>query len=157
MAMSRDRILFRLAPRYFDACRNNGMNPSKMQRVLQQAFNMNTCESHKLMSSNSEHGFHILCRPSQFARFIVLRMEVGCIINGIKDLKPRIVDEEQASVFNVAAREIKHKYGIIVSLCAIESIIRDITTEENLRKRMYWLFDGKYAQADIDVSYRSAR
>jgi len=61
--------------------------------VLQKAFNMSPSESGGLMHSRSE-GFEIICRPSQFARFIIYRHEAGECINGIRDLQPELVEAD---------------------------------------------------------------
>lgn len=61
-----------------------------MQTVLHRAFGMTFAESAGLMD-HYPRGFEIECRPSQFARFIVLRCEANEGINGVRDLEPRIV------------------------------------------------------------------
>ncbi len=63
---------------------------STCKEVLTKAFNMKLHEPAELMDANPG-GFWITCRPSQFARFIVYRHEAGECVNGIKDLKPKIV------------------------------------------------------------------
>lgn len=93
MTMSKDRVRFRLPRRYFQGChqkRPNGFNRHTMMVVLRKAFGMTDDESANLMDSHPG-GFEIECRPSQFARFIVLRHETNEGINGIKDLEPRMV------------------------------------------------------------------
>ncbi len=93
MTMSKDRVRFILPPRYFQKCprRTNGFARNTMQKILHKAFGMVHTESGNLMDHNWNGGFEIECRPSQFARFIVLRYEANEGINGVRDLEPRII------------------------------------------------------------------
>lgn len=45
---------------------------------------------------DNRNGFDIICRPSQFGRFMVYRMEIGTGINGMKDLNPQVFTPEDA-------------------------------------------------------------
>ena len=89
---SRDRVKFFLPSRYFvrNRSRNsNGMDRRDCQDVLHQAFNIGDDRSRDLFEREPE-GFWIVCRPSQFARFIVLRAQVIARaggVNGISDLQ----------------------------------------------------------------------
>ena len=90
--MSKDRIKFFLGKKYFQQYKTaNGMTKSSCVDVLLKAFNMHPEESREIMASGPE-GFTILCRPSQFARFIVYRCDTLECINGVRDLKPQLVD-----------------------------------------------------------------
>ncbi len=84
MTMSKDRVRFTLPCRYFQSGRHS------MQEVLRKTFGMTLEESGGLMD-HYPRGFEIECRPSQFARFIILRYQMNEGINGIRDLKPKIV------------------------------------------------------------------
>jgi hypothetical protein len=104
MSMSKDRIHFFLPNRYFQSIpRQNGMHRETCVEVLTKAFGQMPlyqrlpkrgfpgCTSwEKLMDKNSD-GFTIVCRPSQFARFIYYRYKADECINGIKDLRPELV------------------------------------------------------------------
>lgn len=93
MSMSRDRVKFFLPYRYFQNGRGgNGMAAIDCQKVLSSAFGMGAAGTAKLMVLFPE-GFWIVCRPSQFARFIIRRHEWGDCINGIRDLKPELIDD----------------------------------------------------------------
>lgn len=99
MAMSKDRIVFFLPRRYYlhdvvGARKSfNGLRVNDCIILLQFCFGAEVGELHQVMRNNPD-GFYIRCRPSQFARFIVKRMELletttgGS--NGIRDLNPRI-------------------------------------------------------------------
>lgn len=108
MTMSKDRVEFWLAERYFQNYstkhNNGGMERETCQRVLERAFNMSTQESSYLMNG-FPHGFTIRCRPSQFARFIVYRHELGQCINGIKDLNPKLMVPEELNLYERVSRD----------------------------------------------------
>ena len=88
MSMSHDRVKFFLPSRNFNG-RQGGFSKGTMKRVLWKAFGMSERTSDGLMCENFQ-GFWIICRPSQFARFIIYRAETGEGINGIKDLQPEL-------------------------------------------------------------------
>lgn len=104
--MSSDRFKFYLPQRYFQSTRcpsSNGMFRETCQRILKKAFSMSTSESANLMEHNPL-GFTILCRPSQFARFIFFRAEADECINGIKDLRlERLVDYKDRDPYDEIA------------------------------------------------------
>ncbi len=98
MTMSTDRVRFILPNRYFQVGklkRQNGFNRCTMQNVLYKAFGLTLEESGGLMD-HYPHGFEIECRPSQFARFIILRYQMNEGINGIRDLEPKIVQPSKS-------------------------------------------------------------
>ena len=104
MATSKDRVRFFLPPKYFsDNSRLSAstMGRSTCKRILLQAFGMDNGESERMIQNHSD-GFTILCRPSQFARFIVYRHDANECINGIKDLRPEIVPK--MDVYDKVAR-----------------------------------------------------
>lgn len=92
MTNTQDHIQFFLPARYFSRSPNpsTGMRRQTCKDVLFRAFGMGHHASASLMNKRP-YGFTILCRPEQFARFIVHRNDIGECINGIKDLEPKIV------------------------------------------------------------------
>lgn len=92
MAKSKDRVRFHLPPRYFTGNQHstNGMDRDICVEVLVRAFAVSESDVRGVMINHNQ-GFDILCRPSQFARFIVIRHEIGDCINGVRDLDPKIV------------------------------------------------------------------
>ncbi len=91
MAMSKDRIRFFLPERYFSNS-NNGMSHDRCLQVLSKANGIANSSAPKLMRANPS-GFTIMCRPSQFARFIFYRDKLGKCINGIRDLRLELIDK----------------------------------------------------------------
>ncbi len=92
MAISKDRVRFTLASRYFQGNTSpNGMLKETCKTILLKAFCMTHSESEERMF-NQAHGFEIICRPSQFARFIIFRHEMGNCINGVRDLEPELIE-----------------------------------------------------------------
>lgn len=87
---SQERVSFFLAGRYFTEHNSqSGMCGKTCMYILERAFGMNASESLNFMKRN-RNGFEIICRPDQFARFIILRSKHGNCINGIKDLDPKL-------------------------------------------------------------------
>jgi hypothetical protein len=85
------QISFYLAGRYFrDGSRSNCCPRNVMQSILRDAFGMELGESLMMMLDNPD-GFEIVCRKDQFAVFIVLRHERFKGVNGIKDLRPKLI------------------------------------------------------------------
>lgn len=107
MAMSKDRVRFHLAPRYFTSSPHstNGMEQETCVRLLKDAFNVPEDLSRRTMCAHSQ-GFNIICRPSQFARFIVFRHEYGECINGVRDLDPKIVQLYPDHLADLADRSV---------------------------------------------------
>lgn len=83
--MSRDRVSFFLHYRYYG---------SEMCDVMQRAFGIDLATFQELRGVN-EGGFWILCRPSQFTRFMIYRDEAG-VVNGFKDLNAVLIKREQS-------------------------------------------------------------
>ncbi len=104
MAMSRDRVEFYLPSTYFGYAQT-GMSKATCKEVLLLAFGMCGQQSSSLMSQFPT-GFHIRCRPSQFARFIVYRHKMGNCINGIKDLAPDLVKPQYRDFYALVAEEV---------------------------------------------------
>lgn len=84
MAMSKDRVRFTIPSGRLDGFSEDGVN---YRKLVSQCFGI-TLES---------RGYHqdveVTCRPSQFARFIVLRNQMG-LENMIKELKAELVSAE---------------------------------------------------------------
>ena len=93
MSMSRDRVVFSILCRKLD---------DKMCSVICSAFSIKPREIPNRCSYGDER-FEITCRPSQFARFMILRDMAG-LPNGFKDLKPRLVKEVRSAAISVADR-----------------------------------------------------
>ena len=91
MSMSNDRIRFEFTPRHW---KTPALRKAS-QKVLQQAFDISYQESNNLIVKNP-CGFTIICRPSQFGRFIVFRNnECGGkegFTNEIKSLEPVLIE-----------------------------------------------------------------
>ena len=94
MSMSHDRIRFFLPNKYSDL--------QGMTRVMKRAFDMSQHEFDRLRPHGGGRGtgFWLVCRPSQFARFMVYRSEVvgACssagIVNGFNELKVSLFTPE---------------------------------------------------------------
>jgi hypothetical protein len=76
--MSKDRIRFRLSDR-IDQKHSNVIAASR-------AFEIKRHVAARLF----EQGAVIICRPSQFGRFIVYRIEEGITINRIAQMEPKL-------------------------------------------------------------------
>lgn len=84
MAMSKDRVKFLLSGYYFEY-------DAKIRPVLAEAFGLNSEQHYILRTQARERGsVEILCRPSQFARFLILREAAG-FQNMFKELKAELV------------------------------------------------------------------
>jgi hypothetical protein len=79
MSMSNDRIEFTL--------RSDDRQQDPTVRAAMKAFGMDRSEALKLIVSEGL----VRCRPSQFGRFIVYRIQEGVSCNRVLELKPRIV------------------------------------------------------------------
>lgn len=93
MSASIDRVRFFLPGKYFSSAAGLGTNSMRRgtcKGILLRAFGMDNGESERMIQGNS-YGFTVVCRPSQFARFIVYRYEADECINEIKDLRPEFV------------------------------------------------------------------
>ncbi len=91
MCNNEDRVRFFLPSRYFHSGHSDnsgGMCRATCVKIFRKAFDICTTDGRHL-TNNNEQGFEIVCRPDQFARFIVLRYQAGECVNGIKDLTPK--------------------------------------------------------------------
>lgn len=121
MAVSKDRVRFHLAMRYFQLNKtSNGMCRNTCIDILVECFGFSGEYWEHTMHSWSE-GFDIICRPSQFARFIVRRHEKGDCINGIRDLNPVLqqVQQEQDAIDMLCRRAGQPRYVVRSVLNAI--------------------------------------
>lgn len=110
MAMSKDRVEFLLHERYYRRCPgSNGMSLSTCARILTESMDIEPAAARQLLDKNP-FGVRIRCRPSQFARFIVLRHLAGECSNGIRDLDPRLVDGDWTIVRDVAKAAGVHEH-----------------------------------------------
>jgi hypothetical protein len=92
---SKDRVKFRLLGHYFD-------KPAATEQLLRDSFGMNAEQIHKIRrESNAVReelgGFRcyaeIICRPSQFARFLIMREKAG-FQNMFKELQAELFTPE---------------------------------------------------------------
>ena len=100
MAMSRDRVRFTIQPRHFcGTSRDQGL----FRDILYDVFGIDRA----VTFSRMEEEVTIVCRPSQFARFLIARNIAG-LRNGFQELKPEmfILEEESPKpvVYNVSKR-----------------------------------------------------
>lgn len=106
MTTSKDRVQFYLPHRYFAKCHSdNHMSRDDCKKVLGKAFSLGRDECGHLMDRNP-NGFTIVCRPSQFARFIIFRHLWGHCINGVRDLEPELQPKDNFDPYARAAREL---------------------------------------------------
>jgi len=153
MSMSHDRVKFYLDHQYL---RTNGIGG-----VLKESFGMDNndvtdmCQAagirpHRL-SYESWGGVWIVCRPSQFARFLIYRDEAG-IKNGFKDLKPELfVPEPKLSVYEKMADKLKTGTEDVKDFCDVLGITEEYATDLYNRKP-----ESKKSK-EIDVSLNKAR
>lgn len=105
-AMSKDRVQFYLPSRYFMKWpSSNKMSMDDCKEVLGKAFDLRLNECGRLMDENPD-GFTVVCRPSQFARFIIFRHMYGQCINGVRDLRPELLSEEDLGPYVEVARKL---------------------------------------------------
>lgn len=94
-APSRDRVRFHLGYQY--------LQNKAIEAVLLNAFGIGPCDLTSLKGQSNGCGFDIICRPSQFARFLIFRNAAG-ISNGFKDLQPALyVPEPPRDGFDMLA------------------------------------------------------
>ena len=105
--MSEDRVRFFLHFRYYQQM---GMN-----NVLCRAFGMDLDTVQELRRAN-DGGFWIVCRPSQFARFMIYRDAAG-INNGFKDLNAVLTEPcKPATIAEALSAEFGQSTGFF---CAV--------------------------------------
>lgn len=76
--ISHDRVRFNFC--------DNRQERDENIRAATRAFGINAVQAGEAF----EHGSRIVCRPSQFARFIIYRIEEGITINRIAQLRPAL-------------------------------------------------------------------
>ena len=82
--MSGDRVRIVIPERY--------LHSSTFKKVMREAFAMSDSDFDGFKSVDDHYGnngMEVICRPSQFGRFIVLRNEAGGT-NSVKDLQPEL-------------------------------------------------------------------
>lgn len=82
--MSKDRVRFFLGYTYY----SNNNEILRMATVLGKAFGLDHVEAVKIMQTYTD-GVWIVCRPSQFARFLIYR-NAAAIKNGFMDLRAEL-------------------------------------------------------------------
>ena len=92
-SMSKDRVRFWIDHRYFQQ--------RGMYDVLKKVFNLDENRARAAQTGPYE-GFWIVCRPSQFARFMIYRNEAG-IKNGFMDLKAVLFTPETPDYYTQLA------------------------------------------------------
>ncbi len=91
MAMSRDRVEFKLAAPHSQRC--------DVQRAADRAFGHGAV---KVPSRHADTPVIVRCRPSQFARFLIYRNEEGAS-NSFRELDARLVEEDCKQFVDVSA------------------------------------------------------
>jgi len=81
--MSHDRIEFTLT------C--HGRELEATAKAAARAFGLTPNQATRALLANCESGTRVRCRPSQFGRFIVFRVEEGVECNRVKELSPEIL------------------------------------------------------------------
>ncbi len=99
--MSHDRIRFFISSSsYYNTQRQRDC----LRSVLEKAFDMSPCLSEKYMAQNYG-GFFVVCRPSQFARFMIFRDAAG-LKNGFIDLQANLyVPEPPKDIYTILAEK----------------------------------------------------
>lgn len=98
--MSYDRVRFFIGNGY---CKDQYQRDS-LRDVLKKSFDLGEGRSSQYMSGNYG-GFYIICRPSQFARFMIFRNAAG-IRNGFMDLQAKLyVPEPKLSPIEALAEK----------------------------------------------------
>lgn len=145
MTKSKDRVNFFLPKKYFQRHATNmssAMERNVCKGILKRAFGISSNDSHHMMQEWPE-GFWITCRPSQFARFIVYRNESGNCINGIRDLKPKLVPEEP---------DVYSQLAEITGVCRQD--VKTVLTAVNERAEQIVNQSSSSTYGELDVSNR---
>jgi hypothetical protein len=106
--MSTDRVKFYIPSSYWYQMEPNGRRThnreaSKVVALLHDAFGI-TEKEFLALTSGVWTGITIICRPSQFARFLIYRNERG-IPNGFKELQPKLIGgEDSEDVYTLLAK-----------------------------------------------------
>ena len=99
MSMSKDRVEIFLGSQYIRGGSNRGEDGYR--KLAEACFGLSPSQFDQMSQANPD-GFTIICRPSQFARFLIMRNEMG-LTNDFKGLKPRLIPEVRIpEVINVA-------------------------------------------------------
>lgn len=98
MVMSKDRIEF------------TAYAPDRDKRQTADAMVKAFGISHHRAITAIERGERILCRPSQFGRFIVFRYKSGIPVNNICHLAPEIIEAKEIHL-DVTGNPARHASG----------------------------------------------
>ena len=90
MAMSKDRVEFKLPA--------HKLRERKVQQLLKETLGIDEFPS----TYGCDHVITFVCRPSQFARFLIRRNELN-FQNSFKELEPRLFTPEEAKVTRIDA------------------------------------------------------
>jgi hypothetical protein len=93
--MSKDRVVFTIPPSEFK--KNKGGYKEALELAFGDPYNTDGWDG---MIEN-HYGLTIRCRPSQFARFLIHRNDVG-VPNSFQALNPRLEQEQDERVFDVS-------------------------------------------------------
>lgn len=139
--MSHDRVRFFLHHRYFQAHEKpNGMSRTTCLNILEEVFDLCPKTARRTMERNNR-GFWIVCRPSQFARFIIARCDAAECVNGVRDLQPALfVPSDEVSTIREGLRD----QGRGVSVVDIRAVLDYLHS--------YELIDEQCGDTVIDVS-----
>lgn len=108
MAMSKDRVRFELGSGYYMP---HSDNARRITAVMVDSFGEN-CQRWSRIFRDNPDGLTIVCRPSQFARFMIYRNAAG-IQNGFKDLHAELLPEPPdpldgvAKVVGIPAKQVR--------------------------------------------------
>jgi hypothetical protein len=154
--MSQDRVRFRLLPRYYTQTPTpNGMHLPVCVRVLYDAFgDPPDGRSWEGILRDSPFGFPIVCRPSQFARFVIIRYERGNCINGIRDMEPEMFTPDppvllSEKVYREVAADMAQNRSYPISRPTINLILEKAGVEDGPVK-------PETDEKEIDVSQNPA-
>ncbi len=92
MVMSRDRVEFTpgVRSRTGYGGSEHGDSYTCTHQALMDTMGMSHNQAREAINTRAV----IRCRPSQFARFIIRRHDLGISVNGIKNLEPRLLNPE---------------------------------------------------------------
>lgn len=109
MAMSTDRVEFLLARRD----NNKKLNPNSFSELCAETLGLTDGEIEQALTYE---GLTVRCRPSQFARFVIRRMEVGhrvgSFTNGIREMKPKLIEDKPVPAFVDVAKRNRRDYEV---------------------------------------------
>ena len=111
--------------------------------VLKAAFDMRCSEVSDLLNTLSLTDYWIICRPSQFARFIIYRNQKETLKNWVKELEPEIIPPPR-TVYQKIVEETGHDAGTVNTILSRAGVRNKVIPEDDL---VY----------DLDVTRRHGR